>query len=83
MQETMNTPHHDRLISINEVQMMVGRRKSWIYKQVAARRFPQPVRARWSFSEVVQWIADQLRTREVAEPAASCEERAIRAGRPG
>ena len=83
MQETINTPHHDRLISINEVQMLIGRRKSWIYQQVAARRFPRPVHARWSFLEVTQWIADQLRSRDVAEPAASCEERAIRAGLPG
>lgn len=55
----------DRLLTLKSVMDMVGFKQSWIYREVAAGRFPQPRRfsakaSRWSEAEVQAWVRRQV-----------------------
>ncbi|MCP5306051.1 MAG: AlpA family phage regulatory protein [Chromatiaceae bacterium] len=54
-----------RLLPTKSVEDRVGRRKSWIYGEVDAGRFPLPVRpGLWLEAEVEQWIDEQIAKRD-------------------
>lgn len=62
----------DALIALSEVESLTGFKKSWIYSNVAADAFPQPVKfgaaTRWSRLEVVDWVKDRLASRGLGQP---------------
>ena len=56
----------DRLLRRNEVEDMVGLKKSAIYDRIARDEFPAPERfrssrmVRWKRSKIEAWLEDQL-----------------------
>lgn len=58
----------DRLIPLAEVELLTGLKKSFLYAHIADKTFPAPTKigsaTRWSYSEVRQWIREQLARRE-------------------
>jgi len=61
--ETLSAPA-DRLISVREVEVIVGLRRSAIHNRVRDGRFPAPVKlsqrcSRWHMSAVHAWVAQQ------------------------
>jgi len=67
----------ERLIRIEEVKRLTGLSTATLYRKMAARDFPLPVRlgavARaWPLSEVQDWIAKRMALRETHECADSC-----------
>jgi len=58
----------ERLIRIGEVRRLTGLSTATLYRKVATREFPRPVRlgasARaWPLSEVQNWIAGRIQLR--------------------
>ncbi len=57
----------DVLIKRREVEARTSLSKTTIWRLVTARQFPAPIRmgggARWSATEVQQWITDRLNER--------------------
>lgn len=59
------TAHPERLLRLNEVEAMVGLRKSSIYDAMRRGEFPQPVKLSrravcWPLSSVQSWIAGRI-----------------------
>jgi prophage regulatory protein len=59
----------ERLIRIGEVKRLTGVSTATLYRKIAAKEFPRPVRlgvaARaWPLSEVQDWIAGRIAVRE-------------------
>ncbi|GKS69961.1 hypothetical protein W03_19650 [Nitrosomonas sp. PY1] len=54
----------ERLINLDEVERITGFKSSYIYSKIQKSEFPKPVKigtsSRWKFSEVQQWIHDQI-----------------------
>jgi len=52
---------HRRLLRLQEVVERVGMRRSWIYREIAAGRFPPPVKlgraSRWDTASVEGFLA--------------------------
>lgn len=63
----------DRLVALSEVEELIGRKKSFIYAEIAAGRFPAPADGRWSFAEVQEWIRAQLQKRSVGRGVGSSD----------
>lgn len=69
----MYAVHHEnrpieRLIRIDEVKRLTGISTATLYRKIAAKEFPRPVRlgavARaWPLSEVQSWIAGRIELR--------------------
>jgi prophage regulatory protein len=58
----------ERLIRIDEVKRLTGLSTATLYRKIAAKEFPRPVRlgavARaWPLSEVQDWIAGRMELR--------------------
>lgn len=56
----------DRLLKIAEVKATISMGHTWIYEQIAAGKFPAPVKlsekcSRWRESEIAAWM-DRLET---------------------
>ena len=47
----------DHMLTLAEVEAIMRRKKSWIYAEVRAGRFPAPDDGRWYASEVAEHIA--------------------------
>lgn len=67
----------ERLIRIEEVKRLTGLSTATLYRKMAARDFPLPVRlgavARaWPLSEVQDWIAKRMALRGTHECADGC-----------
>jgi len=61
----------DRLLSMADVEEMVGFCKVTIYKMIREGRFPRqvhlgPNKVAWLQSEVLGWIGDRAKAREAA-----------------
>jgi prophage regulatory protein len=68
--ETVQDENHpvERLIRIGEVKRLTGVSTATLYRKIAAKEFPRPVRlgvvARaWPLSEVQHWIAGRIELR--------------------
>jgi len=59
----MNEQTIDRLIDLEEVMRQVGMKKSKLYAEIKAGRFPAPVKlgssSRWSERKVQAWVSQQ------------------------
>ena len=66
----MNTSHQLSLERLANVMLRTGMGRSWIYREVAAGRFPRPLRVGgascWDSRDVDSWIEDQVRAARVA-----------------
>lgn len=64
----MNEQTIDRLIDLEEVMRQVGMKKSKLYAEIKAGRFPAPVKlgasSRWSERKVQAWVS--LQTEQAA-----------------
>ena len=47
----------DHMLTLAEVEATLRRKKSWIYAEVKAGRFPAPDEGRWYASEVAGYLA--------------------------
>lgn len=51
----------DALIDLEAVTGLVGMRRTWIYDEIRAGRFPAPVKlgtaSRWRLGDVRRWLA--------------------------
>ena len=52
---------YPQLLRLDEVTRLCGVSKSFVYREMAAGRFPRPLRvgrraARWKLSEILAWI---------------------------
>lgn len=60
----MTTPMKDRFLKIDEVETMVGLKKTAIYDRIKAGGFPRQYllgkSARWMESEVLAWMKAQV-----------------------
>jgi len=66
--ETEQVETTERLIRIEEVKRLTGLSTATLYRKMAAKDFPRPVRlgavARaWPLSEVLDWIAKRIALR--------------------
>ena len=57
---------HDRLLRREEVESLVGLKRSSLYREMRAGRFPLPLRigpraVRWPASEIQSWLASRPR----------------------
>lgn len=52
----------DRFISIEEVILRVNRQKSWIYREIAADRFPKRYPNGWLERDIDKWIEELVAT---------------------
>lgn len=44
-------------LRISAVELMVGRKRAWLYKSAAAGTFPKPAaRGRWQARDVMAWL---------------------------
>ena len=64
----------DRLLRRQEVEYCVGLKRSSIYREMRAGRFPLPVKVgpravRWSASEIEEWLAGRPRATGEARAA--------------
>ena len=54
----------ERLINLDEVESITGFKSSYIYSKIQKSEFPRPLKigtaSRWKFSEVQQWIHNQI-----------------------
>ena len=55
----------DRLIRLPAVESLTATKKSAIYKMIASKSFPAPIRlsarhVAWSESAVLQWVQDRI-----------------------
>jgi prophage regulatory protein len=61
------------LLTVEEVQRRCGRRKSAIYEDVRARKFPAPVKvgrsSRWDSREIQAWIDARIAERDARATA--------------
>ncbi|MBI3918167.1 MAG: AlpA family phage regulatory protein [Betaproteobacteria bacterium] len=52
------------LLAIAQVCLRVGHKKSWVWQEVRAGRFPPPIHcgksARWVSSEIDAWIRERI-----------------------
>jgi predicted DNA-binding transcriptional regulator AlpA len=52
----------DALIDLEAVTGLVSMRRTWIYDEIRAGRFPAPVKlgtaSRWRLGEVRRWLSD-------------------------
>jgi prophage regulatory protein len=67
----MTTTKDDRAMRLPELVDRLGMSRSWVYEEIAAGRFPKPVKigARasvWLESEVADFLAARARERRVA-----------------
>jgi prophage regulatory protein len=65
----MQTSNEVRLWPLVEVMARTSRRKSAIYADISAGRFPRPVpvgahRRAWISTEIEQWIAERIAERD-------------------
>lgn len=70
---TSNTvmPPSERFIRLPELEQLVGFKRSTIYRMVAAKRLPAPIRlgantVAWRLSAVQQWMADVIESNQQA-----------------
>lgn len=66
-----NSKSSSDLISIRDVRKIAGLSESAVYRGVAAKSFPPPVKlgpkmSRWFRHEVQEWFNDRVAEREVA-----------------
>ena len=64
----------DRLLRREEVESRVGLKRSSIYREMRAGRFPLPIKVgpravRWPASEIEAWLADRPRATGEARAA--------------
>ena len=64
----------ENLLRLPEVRAMVRRSTSRIYADMAAGRFPKPIRigvraVAWREAELKQWLADRIVERDMREAA--------------
>ena len=63
--QTTVQPHLERLAG---VMSRTGMGRSWIYREIAASRFPAPIRiggaSRWHSEAIDNWIEDVVRKSE-------------------
>lgn len=64
----------ESLLRLPEVRAMVRRSTSRIYADMAAGRFPKPIRigvraVAWREAELKQWLADRIAERDMREAA--------------
>lgn len=55
---------NEKLITLKEIQDMVGFKKDYIYRRIKDETFPKQVNfgtrsVRWKLSEIQKWINDQ------------------------
>ncbi|AWY20312.1 helix-turn-helix transcriptional regulator [Moraxella bovis] len=54
---------NERLITIKEVEKIIGFKKDFIYRNIKKNKFPKQVNldrsARWRLSEVQKWVEKQ------------------------
>ncbi|WP_430434765.1 helix-turn-helix transcriptional regulator [Methyloversatilis sp.] len=59
----MNEQTIDRLIELDEVMSQAGMKKTKLYAEIKAGRFPAPVKlgslSRWSERKVQAWVSQQ------------------------
>lgn len=64
MENSQVVPNPDRFLPIGQVVNLTGFCRSFIYGQIAAQAFPQPIKigrsSRWRQSEIVGWINRQV-----------------------
>jgi prophage regulatory protein len=65
------TGNKNRPIPLAEVEHLTGFKHSKIYNDVAAGKFPKPVRlgsksVRWVEAEIMAWVAEQIAKRDAA-----------------
>lgn len=65
---------NDKLLRLPEVRTLVRRSTSRIYADMAAGRFPRPIRigiraVAWREAEIKQWLADRIDERDMREAA--------------
>ncbi len=58
-----------RLLTLHQVEDLTGFRRAFLYKEMAAGRFPRPVKigpkaVRWEEMKVHRWIQDQIQESE-------------------
>lgn len=56
----------ERMLKLAEVEAMLGRKRTWIYSEVQAHRFPPPDDGRWYLSEVNRYLRIRRMGGEVA-----------------
>ena len=66
----------DRALRLSQVIARLGMSRSWIYEEIAAGRFPKPVKigiraSAWLESEVSEFLAARARRRSVGGPDAA------------
>ena len=62
----MNFSEPDRLICIDEVQLLVGFKRAKIYQMIGAKAFPAQSKlghrtSRWSLNQIRSWMAEKVR----------------------
>lgn len=66
----MNEQTIDRLIELDEVMSQAGMRKTKLYAEIKAGRFPAPVKlgasSRWSERKVQAWVSKQTADEQAA-----------------
>lgn len=54
----------EKLLKIEEVEEIVGFKKSWIYERIAEKTFPDSKKfgkaSRWSYLKVQDWLKKQV-----------------------
>jgi prophage regulatory protein len=66
-----NTTVTERFIRLPELEQLVGFKRSTIYRMVAAKRLPAPIRlgpntVAWRLSSVQRWMADIIESNQQA-----------------
>ncbi len=61
----------ERFIRLPELEVLIGFKRSTIYRMVAAKRLPAPIRlgantVAWQLSSVQQWMADVIASNQKA-----------------
>lgn len=67
----MSTEPVERLMRLDELEEVLGLKRSSIYKMIAERRFPPPLKltrraSAWHEPEVREWIAARIAERNAA-----------------
>lgn len=62
--ELQPKPAPERLINLDEVEIQIGFKSSFIYSRIQKGKFPSPVKigtaSRWRESEIQAWIEKQI-----------------------
>lgn len=64
-------PAAERFIRLPELEQLIGFKRSTIYRMVAAKRLPAPIRlgantVAWQLSSVQRWMADVIESNQQA-----------------